>query len=243
MPNPAAKIRLYCLPFPGAGASAYLPWAPVLPGWIELRAIQLPGREDRFLEDPLIRFSDVIEAVADAIAATADEPYALFGHSGGALLAYEAARVLTARGRPGPVQLFVSGEGAPGWRGDSPALVHQLPDEDFLAAIRARGGLDEDLLGNSELVELVLPVLRADFTWYETYQPTAAPLLSCPITAYGGNADDLVDRTALRQWAEHTSARFETHFVDGDHFAAWRSPETIAASLGLVLATRLGLAS
>lgn len=239
VPNSAAEVRLHCLPFPGAGASAYLPWADILPPWVELCAVQLPGREDRFLEEPLTRFPDVVEAVAAALAPGATRPYALFGHSGGALLAYDVARALAARGLPRPVHLFVSGESAPGHpSADAPA--HALPDAAFLEAVRARGGLDEELLANEELVELVLPILRADFTWYETYRPAQGALLDCPVTAYAGRADDLIDLAGVRRWGELTTGPFKVHILDGDHFAAWRAPERIAGHLGAALAAGLG---
>jgi medium-chain acyl-[acyl-carrier-protein] hydrolase len=235
VPNSAAEVRLHCLPFPGAGASAYLPWAEFLPSWVELCAVQLPGREDRFLEELLTRFPDVVEAVTAALAPAVAGPYALFGHSGGALLAYEVARALAVRGLPQPVHLFVSGENAPGYP-PVEAPAHTLPDAAFLEAVRTRGGLDEELLANEEMLELILPIMRADFTWYETYRPAQGTQLNCPITAYAGRADELVDSAGMRRWGEFTTGPFEVCTVDGDHFTAWRNPERIAGNLAARLA-------
>jgi medium-chain acyl-[acyl-carrier-protein] hydrolase len=208
-----------------------------LPPWVELCAVQLPGREDRFLEDLLTRFPDVVEAVTAALAPRVTAPYALFGHSGGALLAYEVARALAARGLPQPVHLFVSGENAPG-HPPSEAPAHTLPDAAFLEAVRTRGGLDEELLANEELLELILPIVRADFTWYETYRPAQGAQLDCPVTAYVGRTDKLVDPVGVRRWGELTAGAFEVCVLDGDHFTAWRTPEQIAGNLGAALAAR-----
>jgi len=230
VPSPGAGHRLFCLPFPGAGASAYLEWAQALPSSIELCSIQLPGREDRFPEDPITSFPVLVEQISSAVGEQLRGPYSLFGHSGGALLAYEVARTLAARGRSEPAHLFVSGENAPAAR--PPAVhAHRLPDAEFLSYVRARGGLDAEFLENEELVELVLPILRADFTWYETYRHERDAMLDCPITVYASPADGLVDLDALGRWRDHTTGPFEVHLVEGDHFFVWGAREQIIGHL------------
>jgi medium-chain acyl-[acyl-carrier-protein] hydrolase len=227
---PGAAHQLICLPFPGAGASAYLPWAESLPSSVELCAVQLPGREDRFLEDPITSLPVLVEQISRELGGGRSMPYSLFGHSGGALLAYEVACALVEQGRPQPVRLFVSGENAPSAR-RAQIRSHRLPDAEFLEHVRARGGLDAEFLENEELVELVLPVLRADFTWYENYRPVDRSVLDCPITAFTSASDGLVDADGVERWRDHTSGSVDVHVVEGDHFFVWDAREEIITHL------------
>lgn len=213
--RPAAGHRLVCLPFPGAGASTFLPWAKLLPVEVELAAVQLPGREDRFPETPLTSWSDLVGPIAAAILDCPGPPVALFGHSGGALLAFEVARELRARGTA-PAHLFVSAEPAPDHPRDS--QLHTLADAEFLRQVRARGGIPAELADNQELLELLLPVLRADFTWSETYRYQSEPPLSCPLTAFAGRQDQITGADELAGWRAQTTGPFRTQLVDGGHF-------------------------
>lgn len=210
----AARYRLLCLPFPGAGASTFLPWGDALPADVELSAIQLGGREDRFLDEPPSTVEAIVAEVVDVVAPTLDLPYALFGHSGGALLAYELARAL-----PEPVHLFVSAEPPP----EAPrpdATLYQLDDASFADRIRARGGTAPEIAANPELMELLLPTLRADFTWYGTYQYEHRPPLQCPITMFASPDDPLVAPADMAGWREHTTGptRLQEVAGPGGHF-------------------------
>lgn len=202
-----ARYRLLCLPFPGAGASAFLPWADELPPDVELSAIQLAGREDRFLDEPVTSVGAIVAELVDAIAPSLDTPYALFGHSGGALLAYELARAL-----PDPAHLFVSAEPPP----DAPrpdATRYQLDDEAFADWVQASGGTAPEVAGNPELMELLLPTLRADFTWYGTYRHEQGPPLTCPITTFASPDDPLVLPAVMTGWQEHTTGSSQARLV------------------------------
>ena len=217
LPQLAATIRLFCFPPAGAGASLFHGWAEALPSLIEVSAVHLPGREVRIAEPPFTRMGALVEAVSREIELAADRPFALFGHSLGGWVAFELARKLRAAGGPTPSLLLVAGCGAP-HVAEPNARIHDLPDAEFLAAVRALNGIPEAALAHPELIELMLPTLRADFTVYETYRYTDAPVLGCPITAFGGREDPRVPRSALEAWSAQTTGRFDLRMFDGDHF-------------------------
>ncbi|HXM55487.1 MAG TPA: alpha/beta fold hydrolase [Candidatus Dormibacteraeota bacterium] len=215
-PNPTASLRLYCAPYAGGGTGVFRTWPADLDGRIEVRSILYPGRERRFPEPPLSSVEALAERLVPAMLAELDPPFALFGHSLGALVAFEVARRLAAGGRA-PVHLLVSGTHAPHLTRGA-RQYHRLPDAEFLRAIQKLGGTPPELVDNRELLDLLLPALRADFTAAETYERAPGHPLPCPITAFGGTDDPLVDRPALEGWAAHTAAGFRLHELPGDHF-------------------------
>ncbi|RFU39313.1 thioesterase, partial [Actinomadura logoneensis] len=194
------------------------------------RAVQLPGREARIGLPP---FHDA-EALAAALAATAAgsrgdlfrRPFALFGHSMGALAAFEFARRLRADGLPGPVHLFVSSRPAPHLPPPSPG-AHLLPDDRLLDRVRELGGTPPEVLADERLMRLVLPVLRADFAVNDGYVHRPGPPLGVPVTALGGRADADVPPAALAAWRTHTTARFRTRLFEGGHFYLRDDPEPL----------------
>jgi len=192
-------------------------WADHLPPEVELYAIQLPGREGRFTESPYSRLSDLVHDLAAAIAPQTDVPYAFFGHSMGALLAFTLARELRRRGLPGPELLMVSGRRAPQCPDPEPP-IHTLPEDEFIQEIRALNGTPEDVLGNSELLELLLPVLRADFAVCETYEYVEEAPLDCPIVAFGGTEDAEAPHDEIAAWSHQTTSPCTVKMFPGDHF-------------------------
>ena len=216
-PSPRARLRLLCLPHAGGGASAFRGWADALPAEVEVCPVQLPGREDRLAEPPFDRLAPLVQALADAVEPLLSLPFAVFGHSNGALVGFELARALRARGRPQPVHLFASGRRAPDLPPDRPP-IHSLPEADFLAELEELGGLPRELLEHRELLELLLPMLRADVAVHETYRFQEQPPLACPITAYAGVADPKVSRPQVEAWARHTAGRFTLRTFPGGHF-------------------------
>ena len=180
--------------------------------------MRLPGREARLAEPPFTRADDLVPAVAEALEPLLDLPYALFGHSMGALAAFELARELRRRGRALPVRLLLSGARAPERPNPDPPLGH-LSDEDFLAEVRGRyDGIPGAVLENPELVQLLLPCLRADFAVFETYSYREEPSLDCPISAYGGLDDPRVSEDDLRAWSRQTTRPLTPRMFPGDHF-------------------------
>lgn len=216
--NPEARVRLFCLPHAGAGTAGYHAWKRLLPASIEVFPVQIPGRESRLAEPSYIDSEALIEGIALAMADHLDKPYSIFGHSMGALLALDLALRLRERGQPEPVYLFVSGRNAthvPMKHGS----IHKLTDDEFLDALAVRyGGLPQEILETPELLELYLPILRADLTLLETHIYTQRAPLSCPIAALAGKDDGNVSPEGLTAWGEHTTGRFENRWFEGDHF-------------------------
>lgn len=225
-------VRLFCLPHAGSGAAAFYRWKRLLPATIAVCPVQLPGRERRISEAPMTDARGLAAALLTALGPWLDRPYALFGHSMGALLAYELCRQAAAAGLPGPVCLFASGRNAPQWE---PAHrdLHLLGEEAFLAELRARfGGSQEEVLGDPELRDIFLPVLRADLQVVETYEYVAGPKLACPVAAFAGVEDASVSEAGLQAWGECTSAGCVVERLAGDHFYHLGSRELLEAILG-----------
>ena len=233
-PRPCADavLQLYCFPHAGSGASAYRNWPPQMPPGVEICAIQLPGRESRFTERALDSAERVVDALLPSLLPHLGRPFAFFGHSMGALLAYETARRLEQRGGPMPARLLVSGCGAPHVPDSAPGLKG-LPDDAFVAELRRMSGMPDEILANRELMQVLLPTLRADTALCEDYVRDAQSPLSCPIAAYGGLEDHRVEPAAVEAWREHTQSIFRARMFSGGHFFI-RSIEairTIAADL------------
>ncbi|XVQ85647.1 thioesterase II family protein [Microbispora siamensis] len=234
--RPGRRVRLFCFPHAGAGAGAFAEWPAMLPPEVELVAVQLPGREDRVGEPPLVRMDPAVRTVALALRPYLQGSYAFFGHSGGALLAFELAKALRPRGMR-PAHLFVSGQPAPHLPPVAPH-IHALPDDEFRAALHRLGGMPAGVVSDDELMRLLLPALRADFTLWEGYRHRQDPPLPTPITALGGAADDRAPAESLRAWRDHTTAAFTTRLFDGGHFYLNDSAAELTAVLGAVLLGR-----
>ncbi|GAA1265567.1 hypothetical protein GCM10009677_17040 [Sphaerisporangium rubeum] len=215
--RPTARLRLFCFPYAGGGASVYRTWHEQLPEHIEVFAVQPPGRETRMAEKPFTRMADLVPPLADGLAPLLDKPYAVFGHSLGAGVAFELTRHLRRTGGELPVHLFVSGRQAPHLPSRE-ERIHDMPDDVFLAGVRKLDGISPELFDHPELLELLLPLLRADFTMSEdhTYRPEHK--LDMPITAFHGADDPTTREAEMAAWAAHTSAPFALRVLPGDHF-------------------------
>ncbi|MGW5670827.1 thioesterase domain-containing protein [Micromonospora sp. NPDC003776] len=225
--RPQAPVRLFCLPYAGAGASAFRRWQEGLDPDVEVLPVQLPGRENRINEDPRFTVADV----AAAIASRADRPYAVYGHSMGGRVGFEVIRELRRTGRPLPLRLYVGGARAP--HVTAPSLfdgLSQVDDEELLRRLGEGGGLPAELLEHPELVELLLPLLRADFGRVDSYRYVPGEPLPVPVVAFSGVHDRAVTRAHSAAWAEHTSAGFTLREIDGGHFFLHdQLPELLAA--------------
>lgn len=213
--RPHATSRLICFSHAGGGAVGYRAWAAHLPPTVDLCAVRLPGRETRLREAAYTDWMVMVSELVDTL--PLDKPFAFFGHSMGALVAFEMARLLQKRGLPSPTHLFLSGRQAPQMPSKFGSL-HHLPDEQFMHAVGKKyGGIPDAVLQHEELVELIRPILRADLTLVETYQHRDEPPLDCPIIALGG-LEDAPDRADLAAWRVHTSVEFNLHLFPGGHF-------------------------
>ncbi|MCC6191429.1 MAG: thioesterase [Anaerolineales bacterium] len=224
-PKPQARLRLYCLPYAGGSASVFRTWADGLPAGIDVWPIQYPGRENRLRERPINSVSGLVDTLGQALEPTLEAPYAIFGHSMGGLVGFELARWLAARQRA-PLHLFVSGSRAP-HRADPDVRIHDLPDAQFVEALRRLKGTPEPVLQNPELMELLSPALRADFEAVETYRYRPGPPLDCPISAFAGRDDQKVSEADITAWKEQTRERFRFRQVPGDHFFVRTAPQPL----------------
>lgn len=211
-------LRLYCFPHAGAGHTVFQHWRALLADDIELALVKLPGRGARFSEPQAHSLVELAECLAAEIVQVngEGEEFALFGHSMGALLAFETARVLQHLGLP-PTRLLVSGRTAPvaqGWR----ERLSDLPDAAFLEVIRSMNGLPQALIDNVEWLELFLPIIRADFALCEDYRYRPGPPLACPIDVLAGRDDASVPLPLLDGWAGETRASCQTRLFAGGHF-------------------------
>ena len=216
--RPLAATRLFCFTPAGAGATAYRAWGSAAPQHVEVCAVQLPGRESRLRETAFTSIARLVDALVHALAPHFDRPFAFFGHSMGALVAFELARALHAQGGPRPAHLMVSGRRPPHLAESDPLLHHQ-PDDEFIEQISRRyGGIPEEILREREVLEVFLPALRADITAIETHRFTPGVRLDCPIAAFGGEADARVWPHQLGEWQAHTSGPVQVRTYQGGHF-------------------------
>lgn len=216
-PNPLATVRLFCFHYAGGTALFCRTWPDRLPRSIEVCGIQLPARGDRLRERPVSRLTDLIGDIVNAIRPYLDKPFAFFGHSMGALVGFEIARELRRSMNISPHHLFVSGRRAPQMPENTPPL-HDLPEEEFIEELRRLNGTPQEVLDHPELMELMIPILRADFSVCETYAYTQEPPLSCSISAYGGLHDLGIPVSDVKTWREQTSSEFTLSMFPGDHF-------------------------
>jgi medium-chain acyl-[acyl-carrier-protein] hydrolase len=229
-------MRLFCLPFAGGGASTYRLWPTRLPSSIEVCPIQLPGREDRYREPAITSVVGLARVLVRELTPFLDKPFAIFGHSMGALIAFEVARALRHAGLPLPSALFVAAYPAP----QSPlarAAIHQLSDRDFIEEMRRMQGTPAAVLDNIELMEFMLPILRADFEACDTYACAPEPPLECPLFVYGGTDDSEVDDSGLDRWRDQTSKSFSLRILPGNHFFVQSHRELLLAQISEQLAT------
>ncbi|MEV6850969.1 alpha/beta fold hydrolase [Actinoplanes sp. NPDC051411] len=223
----AQQLFLACLPFAGSGAGFFREWKRLGISEVDLLPVQLPGREERFPDKP---FTEVADAVAELtpriLADTGDDAaIALFGHSLGAVLAYEIARELERTGHPGLRHLFVSG--SPGPHDGRAERATGLADKEFLAGVQRFAGYRHPAFDDPELAEVLLPVLRADVEMHENYRPSGTEPLSVPITALRGDHDELVSREQAAQWATATRGPFTYRELPGGHMYLVDEPQRL----------------
>lgn len=212
-----AYMRIFCFHYGGGSASIFRKWSKDILEEAELVAIQLPGREERFSEPLVNNISQVIDNLILNFKQYSDKPFILFGHSIGALIAFEFARILEKRKLVQTKHLIVSGTKAP----QIPLKkqpIHNLPKAQFITELKKYNGIPDYIIEDDELISTFIPTIRADFSISETYNYLSAKLLSCPITALGGLNDNSFDSKDLIKWQKQTSNSFTHKFLPGDHF-------------------------
>lgn len=238
-PNPRATVRLFCFPYAGGSAQVYETWPRILPDTIEVCAAQYPGRGFQQRQLPLTRLSPLVGLLNESIAPLLDKPFAFFGHSMGALVAFELTRMLRRQGGPQPFHLYVSGLRAP----QLPRTgldVHRLSDPDLVDQLGKFGGTPAEVLQSEELMSLLLPTIRADFAVCETYAYQPEPPLACAISAFGGFQDPGVPGEKLEAWRSQTTGPFTVRMFLGDHFYLRVSQPTVLRILARELYRPLG---
>jgi surfactin synthase thioesterase subunit len=207
---------LFCFPHAGGAASYFHPWSASLAPDIEVLAVQYPGREDRVGEPCVSSMADLADQIHAALGSSLPETFAFFGHSMGAILAFEVARRMAREEGRGPAHLFLSGRPAP------PRHRHrnlrQAPESVLVAELRSLGATDPRILQDSEMLELILSAIRADYTASETYQFEPGPALSCDITAMTGDRDLRNTIEDAAAWSAHTTGAFDLRVYPGGHF-------------------------
>ena len=233
---PGAQTRLFCFPYAGGGASVYRGWQAGLPARVAVHPVQYPGRESRISESPAHSLEALAEGAAEAIRPMLDRPFAFFGHSLGARIAFETARILRGRWGISPGCLMVSASRAPHL--PEPRPIHHLPDDAFTDELRRFSGTPEAILANPDFMAFYLPILRADFQADETYRHEIQPPLECPIAAFGGDSDPEAETEEISQWAKHTTGTFSLEMFAGDHFFLNPQQPALLKSIGEHLSCR-----
>ncbi|GAA2908687.1 oleoyl-ACP hydrolase [Actinoplanes cyaneus] len=214
--EPNSRVTLVCFPHAGGSASFFYPVSDAMQSTLQVVALQYPGRQDRRLEKPLTSIAELADQSFAALRPLMDRPLAFFGHSMGATLAFEVAVRMKQELGTGPVTLFASGRRAPSRHRDE--TVHRLDDDGVVEELKKLSGTDTRILGDLELLRMILPAIRADYTAAETYRYQPGPTLDCPVVALTGDNDPKVSIDEATAWSDHTSGGFELRVFPGGHF-------------------------
>ncbi|MCB8984302.1 MAG: thioesterase [Ardenticatenaceae bacterium] len=235
-PKPVShpRLRLICIPYAGSGPVVFSQWPQALPPDVEVWGVRLPGRETRLREPAFDRLSPLVAALAEGLEPHMDVPFAIFGHSMGALIGFEMVHYWRDHSGPQPVHLLVSGHRAPHRPPLNPP-VHQADKQTFLNRLKALGGTPARFFEMDDLVELLLPTLRADFAVWETYQYEEKPPLPIPLTVMGGRTDSEATESDYAAWRQHTTGEFTLHLFNGGHFYFSEDLSSLTRLVGTVL--------
>ena len=217
-PKNSYKCRLFCFPFAGGSASTYKDWAQALPESVEVCPINLPGRGARFSEAAHSSMHSLTDALVEALSSEITLPYFFFGHSMGTMVAFELSRKLRSLGKEEPRHLFLSARPGPAPLSHDINHTNIISDSDLINMLAALNGTDKNLLANQELLDFMLPALRADMTIVQTHMYANDLALDAAFTVFGGIDDPTVQEQELLQWRLQTTSSFRLHMLEGDHF-------------------------
>jgi medium-chain acyl-[acyl-carrier-protein] hydrolase len=238
--EPVPRVRLFCFPHAGGGASSFNGWRRALPAWIEVIRVQLPGREDRRSTPAYTRIDDLVPDLFEAMQSLLDRRIALYGHSMGGLVAFELARVLRRNGCSLPLALFVSGRRAPHKPVSRERLLHPLPEQQLLRRLDEIGtDLASPLssfLASSKRRQHYLPTIRADLSVSDDYVYHDEEPLDCPVHAFLGVNDVLTFRKEWESWSEVAVGEFGRYLLPGGHFFSSAGQAALLAKITEVLA-------
>jgi surfactin synthase thioesterase subunit len=234
---PRSELRLFCLPYAGGSAVVFRPWREALPAHVTLHPLELPGHGTRLREPAHNRIADIVAALAVDVMPYLDRPFAFFGHSLGALVAFELCRYLRQHCDRRPQRLFISACPAPTHSRTRPAL-HGLPDDQLVAELHRLGGTPTRVLDSAELMELLLPAVRADFAALETYEYIAGAPLTAPMLVFGGKEDTEVPPPQLQDWRGETTGPWALQLFPGGHFFLHSAREALLQAVREALSQR-----
>ncbi|MEU9730616.1 alpha/beta fold hydrolase [Streptomyces sp. NPDC048002] len=224
------RFNLYCLPYAGCSARVFEGWKAYAPEFLNILPVELPGRGSRCTDNPISDLSGLLDDLSSAIDADGRVPYGIFGHSFGAIIAYELGRRMVSDGRPKPSTLVVSACRPPHLA--TPEVpIFDRPDRDFRKRLLEIRGTPPELLENDELMELYIPVIRADYSILDNYRPTSPAGIGCPIVALYGGADEEADGAVMEQWSAYTQSSFVKYEVSGDHFFLHSAEQEIVSRI------------
>ena len=242
IPPPAAagaSIALFCFPSAGSGAASYRLWPARLSPVVDVYRVQPPGRETRFREALIRSMEDYVNSILPELLPLLDRPFAFFGHSMGSLVAFHVARRIRDETGQLPAHLMVSAFRSP----QAPPMkrLHELADGDFVRELRETyDGIPDQLLGEPEVLSLMLPIIRADLTVAASHEYVAAAPLGCPITAFGGLSDRWVDEQQLAEWAIQTSSAFRLRMFPGNHYYLSTAADALLEEIRVALTASSG---
>lgn len=234
-PSENARVRLFCFSYAGGSAQVFHDWPNYLSDQIEVYAIQLPGRGSRLLEAPLVSMEELVQELYLALAAEIKVPFAFFGHSMGAQVAFDLLQRMRAEGTALPSMLMVSGRRAPQLK-HRKRKIYDLPEDEFKRELDRLNGTPAEVLEQPELMELLSPALRADFQLIETWCYQPQPPINIPIAAFGGIEDVEVSFSDLDAWSQQTDSVFSVQMFRGDHFFLNSDKEELLTRIQYLLA-------
>jgi len=236
-PDSKARFRLFCFPYAGGSSAIFRSWTRGIHPSIEVVPVVLPGREFRLREAAFTQLEPLVEALTREIFPYLDRPFAFFGHSMGALIGFELARRLRSERGLETDHIFISGRRAPQLPERDPE-IHNLPDAEFVAEVQRLNGTPKEVLDHAELMELLIPMLRADFSICRTYNYLPGTPLKCSITALGGTRDETANEAKLEGWCAETTGRCRVRMLEGDHFFINQQREAILEIIAQTLVVR-----